>query len=135
MFPEPDFQKAVVTVLNASAGLAAAMGGTVRAYDSVPPSPTFPYLHISDSQIIDDGNMCDDDLFELIADIHVWSRATGYVEAKKIMGQVRDAMKVIFAVPNFEIKTAKYEDARCFTDADGLSTHGVVTFRYLISTA
>lgn len=133
MYPEPELQKSIVAALNASAALAAAMGGAVRAYDSVPPSPQFPYLHISESQIIDDGNACGDDLFEVFATIHIWSRATGFVETKKITAEVREVLKALFAVSGFTMRVAKFENAFCFTDADGVTTHGIAVFKYLIT--
>ena len=135
MFPEPDFQKALYARLSGSAALAAAMGGTVRAYDAPPQTPTFPYIQFAESQVIDEGNECDVDLFELFSTIHVWSRDVGTVETKRIVGAVRELMNAIFPMDNFSITVAKCENSQWFRDPDGISTHGVVVFRYLISTA
>ena len=135
MSPEPDFQKAVYQALTSSSALAAAMGGTVRAYDQVPTNATFPYIQFSESQVLDDGNTCDEFAYQVFATIHVWSRDVGLVEAKKISAAVQGVLRQIFPVPNFQIDVAQFQTSQHFKDADGLSAHGVNVFRYLMTTS
>lgn len=135
MSPGDALQKALFAVLTASPDIALAMGGTARAYDRVPVAPEFPYLGFADAQILDDGNTCDDDMFEVFVDIHVWSRAVGQVEAKRIADAVRTAVKDGFQIPGWVMSSLTVQGIRHFMDPDGLTAHGVVTLRFLLQTA
>jgi len=126
MYPAAELQKGIKDALTAIG---------VRAYDRVPPNAIFPYADIPEAQILDDGNTCDDDAFEAFATIHLWSRDVGQVEAKRLTGEIREVLKVPFPVAGFEITNAQFQSANHFTDADGLSAHSVLTFRYLIQAA
>ena len=42
--PSAPMQAAIYAKLTASSGLAAAMGGAVRAYDKIPPAPVAPSM-------------------------------------------------------------------------------------------
>lgn len=135
MSPGDTLQKALFEALTTSQDVAAAMGGTARAYDRVPVAPEFPYLSFADAQILDDGNSCDDDMFEAFVDIHVWSRAVGQVEAKRIADAVRTALKDGFAMPGWVMSSVTVQGIRHFMDPDGLTAHGIVTLRFLLQTA
>ena len=135
MSPGDPLQKALFDTATASPDIASAMGGVVRAYDRVPTAPTFPYLSFGDAQILDDGNTCDDDMFEVFVDVHVWSRTVGQVEAKRIADAVRTAVKDGFPVPGWVMSSVTVQGLRHFMDPDGLTAHGVVTLRFLLQTA
>jgi hypothetical protein len=135
MSPGEPLQKSLYGTLTGSQDIASAMGGAARAYDRVPTAPIFPYLSFSDAQILDDGNTCDDDMFEVFVDIHVWSRAVGQVEAKRIADAVRTAVKDGFPVPGWVMSSVTVQGIRHFMDADGLTAHGIVTLRFLLQTA
>ncbi len=126
MYPAAELQKGIKDALTAIG---------IRAYDRVPPNAAFPYVDIPEAQILDDGNTCDDDAFEAFATLHLWSRDVGQVEAKRLTGEIREVLKVPFTVAGFEITNAQFQSANHFTDADGLSAHSVLTFRYLIQTS
>lgn len=135
MYPALALQVGQFQALLASSDLATAMGGTARAYDRVPPVPAYPYVHIPEAQILDDGNACDDDCYEAISTIHVWSRAVGQVEAKRVSAAIVAILREIFTLSEFEITVAQFQNANHFTDADGTTAHSVLTFRYLLQTA
>lgn len=135
MTPSVPLQRALFETLTSSQDIENAMGGDVRAYDRVPTNPTFPYLTFADAQLIDDGNTCNDDAFEVFIDVHVWSRDVGQVQAKDIAAAVRTAVKDGFLVPGWIMTSITVQTIRHFMDQDGLTAHGVVTLRILIQPA
>jgi hypothetical protein len=128
-------QKAIFDTLTGYAPLATAMGGTTRVYDRVPTKPVFPYITIGDEQKIDDGNGCDDDVFEIYFDVHVWSEAVGLPQTKAIAALAYDAFKSGLTVPGWRVVSLKFETERHFRDADGIRGHGVLTFKTYLETA
>src|SRR4051812_30289083 len=114
--PSVELQRGIYSALT-TAGL--------RAYDRVPSAPAFPYVTIPDAQVIDNGDTCEADMFEIFADIHVWSRAVGMGEAKGIAGQVRTALLGIDAVTDWTASVSEFQTARHMPDPDGLTTHSV----------
>lgn len=119
-------QGAIVAALKASPAVA---GG--RIYDSVPPSPSFPYVTIGLSDTVGDDNECWD-ASECNVQVHVWSRAVGMPEAKGIAAMVRDRLTTEFSLTDFRVVNAQYVTTRYLRDPDGLTTHAVVELTYLI---
>lgn len=130
--PSLELQRAIYQALIASEALKAEMGGTVRAYDRVPPSPTFPYISFSEAQVLDNGNTCEHDMFEIFVDLHVWSRTVGMAEAKTISGVVRAVMLALEIANDWKIAIAEFQTSRHMNDPDGLTVHSVNTFRFLL---
>ena len=124
-----EIQKAIYDALIASPAIA---GG--RVYDRVPENPTFPYIGIGDEQSIDDGNACDDG-WEVSSDVHVWSRAVGFPETKGLVSAIVPRLAAISAVPGFTLIAAGVENTRVFRDPDGLTSHGVISVRFVITPA
>lgn len=85
--PDLELQAAMMTALRASADLKTLLGNPIRLYDSVPPNPVFPYITIGESQVIPDVADCIDGS-EVFPVIHIWSRSSGYTEAKKIAATI-----------------------------------------------
>ena len=117
------------------AQFAALSAALLRAYDTPPADAKFPYLTIGDEQNIDDGSACGA-AWEVIADVHVWSRPdTGSrSELKRLMAQVEPLLTVL-TLTGFRIVVQHLQGTRALTDPDGLTKHGVMTFRYLIDPA
>jgi hypothetical protein len=144
-------QRAVFRALRDDASLAALfVGGEARIFDRVPPpdsddslqanrrKPAFPYITIGDDELIDDGNGCAR-AWEATCTVHVWSRAVGKVEAKALadavayaLGGAPEITSPPIAPNGFTVVDWAWRDTRTFTDPDGLTTHSVLTFRYLI---
>jgi hypothetical protein len=85
--PDLELQGAIVAALSASADLKTLIGNPIRLYQDVPANPTFPYITIGESQVIPDVADCIDGS-EVFPVIHIWSRASGYAEAKKIAATI-----------------------------------------------
>lgn len=116
-------QKAIYDALTAAG---------ITAHDRVPPTPAFPYVTIDDAQLLDDGDTCETDRFEAFVDCHVWSRAVGSVEAKTLAHSIRDALTEIGIASEWRVTAAEFRSSRHFRDSDGLTSHGVVSFRFLL---
>lgn len=130
--PALELQRGIYQALIGSAALQSAMGGTVRAYDRVPPNPVAPYITFAEAQALDNGNACEADFFEIFIDLHVWSRSVGMAETKTISGIVRSVMLAMEIATDWKIPVAQFQQARHMNDPDGLTTHSVNTFRFLL---
>lgn len=125
----PEVQGALVAALKAAPAIA---GG--RIYDLVPPGAEFPYVSIGSEQIINDDNSCGDG-WEVYSDVHVWSRAVGSVEAKQIMADAVERINAITAIAGFALISVDVDDTRMFRDPDGITSHGVISARFIIDPA
>jgi hypothetical protein len=125
----PEVQKAVFDALMQAPALAAG-----RVFDRVPELPDFPYVSFGSEQVLDDGNTCDDG-WEVFSDIHVWSRAVGYVEAKQLVADVVDRINTISAIGGHALISVVVEDTRMLRDPDGLTSHGIVAAKFIITPA
>lgn len=126
MDPSLELQGRVVSVLKA-AGIAGA-----RIYDSVPEKPIFPYVSIGPWTSTSDNADCVP-ADEITAQIDVWSRQPGFVEAKQIAHAVRKALAdADMALSSNALVLFEHRITRVFRDPDGLTAHGAITFTALI---
>lgn len=139
--PSLPVQSAVYAALMNSVDLATAFGGPPRVFDRVPldtagrVSARFPYVHIGEDQVTSEANACFD-ASSIFVTVHVWSREVGKVEAKTIMAAVCLALDVKLDVAGFGVIGHDVETGpQHLTDADGLTSHSVVTFRYRLAPA
>ena len=144
--PAEALQRAVFAALRSSTELADAMGGVARVYDSVPPPDPnepeaeyrqrvrMPYLVIGDDEFVDDSTTCER-AWEANVTVHIWSRADGRVEAKRIGAIVRELLDAALTIDGFICTEHEFRDATYPKDPDGVTTHGVVQHRYLIDPA
>jgi hypothetical protein len=124
--PSGALQKAIVTALKA-----AATGVGSRIYDRVPENAAFPYVTIGDAQSIGAFADCYDGT-ESFIDVHIWSRATNFGEAKTVLSQVRSALHdEELSLDGHILELLNFRDARTLRDPDGLTSHVVATFRAL----
>jgi hypothetical protein len=124
--PSLELQGAIVARLKAWAGLSATING--RVYDAVPGNAAFPYITVGEGDETSDDADCIDG-FEISLDIDVWSRETGYVQAKRISDEVRKAIKSAdLALPTNALVDFRHRQTRFLRDPDGLTSHAVMTF-------
>ena len=135
--PSLALQSAIVAALKDSNELTGLVGE--RVYDRVPEAARFPYINYGEDQVIEadaDGGDCLMPGFEVFITIHVWSRAVGRAEAKRIGGAARTALHgAALSVSGFALHECELRSTTYFTDPDGLTTHGVCQFRVLIDPA
>lgn len=134
--PSLVLQGAIVEALKDATAVSALVGA--RVYDDPPTasSVTFPYIELGQFQVLDDWAGCVEGS-EVNFDVHVWSRAKGTPEAKTIVSAVRGVLNDadLDLAPAHRLIEMTFQTHRVFTDADGATTHGVVTFRALTETA
>lgn len=120
------------------AALTAAGIASGRVYDKPPSAKNrvFPDVTLGDEQAIEDGNSCEDG-WDVASDVHVWSRpdSGSKLEAKQLIAAIVPVLAVPLSLDGFRIVSAKFETSRVFWDPDGVTVHGVATFRYLIDPA
>jgi hypothetical protein len=131
--PGVALQAAIFSALINSADIAAAFVVAPRVYDRVPTGVTLPYITIGDIQLVDDTHC--EAAWEAFVTTHVWSEAPGKPEASRIADAVGSALDVELVIAGFVCVHFEHRDTRTFTEPDGLTTHAVVTHRYLIDQA
>lgn len=103
-----------------------------RVYDSIPADAVFPYFNIGDMQTISDGADCLD-ATEVYVTLHIWSRAKGQVEARRLAATARTALHDwLPTLEGFRVVEHEHRDTRTLDDPDGITSHAVLTFRALI---
>lgn len=131
--PSVQLQSAIVAALKASGALPDVVGD--RVYDEPPTAPTFPYVTLGDCQVLPDKSSCYDGT-ECYPVIDVWSRKTGYGEAKTIaaavLAQLDDQTQNI-TMASFSAIVFERHDYRTLRDPDGLTRRVNMTFRALIA--
>lgn len=129
-------QQAIYTTLTASAPLVAAVQGI---YDHVPQvsdsgaGSAFPYVTLGENTVsawaTDDWSGGD-----AVVRVHVWSRYRGRKEALEILDLIRAALdRATFAITGYTNVTCDFLQSFVEVDPDGLTRHGVIEFRILIS--
>lgn len=123
-------QAAAIAAIKNSSAITALVGE--RVYDDVPPKPTFPYITWGDDGTNDDSADCVVGS-EVFFSLHVWSRAVGKPESKRIAGEIRELLdENDLVVTDHHLVTLNHRITRWQVEPDGLTKHGIVTFRALI---
>jgi len=122
-------QTAIYTALNGDATLGAMVTGI---YDSVPQDTAYPYVTVGE----DNHNEWDTNTTlgsDCSITIHTWSRSRGKKETKTIQGAIYDVLhRANLSAAGYRIDLTEFVSSQSFTDSDGLTRHGVQTFRMLI---
>lgn len=109
-----------------------------RVYDRAPDNVVFPYIEIGDIQTVDDGADCLDST-EIFVTLHVWSRASNArVECSTLNAACRAALhkwRPDLTAAGYRVVEHMHQDTRTLDDPDGITAHGVLTFRALIDPA
>lgn len=108
-----------------------------RVYDTVPRdtngniTATFPYVSLGEATVTYNGADCYDGS-DSSFDIHVWSRAPGFPECKRIADAIRTEFNLAeFNITDHTLELLELERAQYLRDPDGITRHAVLTFRAL----
>ena len=133
--PSLALQKALYDALRADPEIAALVAG--RIYDEVPRGPgndvraQKPYISFGEDQVLADKAECLDGA-EVFLTVDVWSAGPGDVEVKRITAAVKAAIDGSdLALVGHRLNLIEFETARHLREPDGITRHGVVTFRAL----
>ena len=110
----------------------AALTGVVTVYDAVPQGAAYPYATIGEGSVSEWDTVSDTGA-DCSVTIHTWSRGRGRKEIKAMQGLIFAALHdQTFIVSGFNVVSVYFENSNSFMDADGLTRHGVQSFRVLI---
>lgn len=120
---------AAIRALNTEAG--------TRVYDRVPrtnnavAAGTFPYVHLGTGSVLPNKADCYNGS-EVSLPVHVWSRAVGWPEAKRIASAIRAGLDdAELLLDGHTLELLELDRADYLNDPDGLTSHAVLTFRAL----
>lgn len=132
-----ELREALVTTLKAHAGLSALLSTDPRdaspaVYDHVTQEATFPYVVIGEPE----GTEHDaDDIqgWDFDIEIHQFSRFRGFEEVENIQRQLDDALhRAAPLVTDARVTTMHRVQTRAILDPDGLTRHGIHSFRVIL---
>lgn len=135
--PDLELQGAIVAKLKADGALQALIGNPIRLYQDVPTpnTLTFPYVTIGEGQNVPDQVQCIDGS-EIFVDLHVWSRATGFPECKRIAAAIEAALNdADLTLDSNRCVVILRDGARYLRDQDLVTKHAVITLRALTEPA
>lgn len=128
--PSLELQTAIVTKLKADGGMNAVVG--TRIYDNVPPTATFPYVSLGDSQVLPDKADCIDGT-EIFFSIDGWSRDKRYPECKQISKAIVACLDdQQLTVNGYDAVVFELDSVNYLRDPDGITRHVALSFRALI---
>lgn len=121
-------QHHLVSTLKADAGVTALIGD--RVYDLPPPDPAFPYATVDVVDAVEDFiSECAVD-WEVNAQVHIWSRQPGYVEARRIAAACDAALAERHPTfIGFRMGWFGRVGQSWSRDPDGLTSHGELNYR------
>jgi hypothetical protein len=117
------------------AALAAAPDIGAGIYDAAPQDAAYPHIEIGGGQAYDWSAVLMRGE-ETVVEIHAWSRYRGYAEARTILGKIKDRLhEVALSLTGAVFVDMRFQDMDVFTDADGVTRHGIIRFRALTTVA
>lgn len=124
-------QKAVLTRLRSDSVVTNLLNNeknTKGIYDYVAESTAFPYVVVSDP-VVNAFSVKNDDVEDIKLTLHIWTAEKSNSKAYNILTAIHDAFKYKLDVTGYTVLKTSYEDARVFTDIDGIKQHGVFTLK------
>ena len=128
-----ELQKAVYTALT-GASITDYNGDAITGvFDDVPENTTYPYIRIGE-ETATDSSAKDKDIFEHTLTIHIWSQYRGNRDIKEIMKQVHDTLHdSSLSVTGASMVNMRQEFQTTLLEGDGITRHGVMRFRAVVS--
>lgn len=122
-------QSAVYAALFADVTLA---GLVTAIYDAVPQDTAFPYVSIGESNF----NEWDTDTSlgkDCSITIHTWSRYRGKKQTFQIQAAIRDVLhRAELTYTGYRFILTEEQETRSMMDQDGLTRHGISTYRIVL---
>lgn len=134
---------------------------SVPVYDYVPQGTAFPYVSIGED-VVSTWNSDTEQGFDIVLNIHVWSRYAGFKEAKGIQQEIFETLQysdgfeyvqtnlgprfvLDFIAQEYQsyiagaslpcVVSCVFENADIVRDPDGLTSHGAQRFRFIVDNA
>ena len=128
-----ELQKSVFSALNGGSITDYNGDAITGVFDDVPEGTAYPYIVIGEETAID-GSAKDKDIFEHTLTVHVWSQYRGRRDIKVIMKQVHDLLHdSSLSVSGASMVNMRQEFQTTLLEGDGITRHGVIRFRAVVS--
>jgi len=126
---EWEVQQDIYSVLRNDATVKTLVGDPARVYDHVLQDPTFPYIVIGEAITVDESTFAKFGQ-EHTVDVDSWSQYRGLSEVKRIMSAIQGALhEATFTLSGFVHGGTVQIFSQALNDPDGLTRHGVQTFK------
>lgn len=125
-----DIQAELVRRLRASTAVTDLVSSSAIV-DGVAIPQVFPTIVVGEDQQVGTGsyiNSASTGLSEVYLTLHVWTRSTGFVVAKNIVGAIGAALRGLWSVGSAQL-LCELRVTQFMRDPDGISQHAVMTFR------
>jgi hypothetical protein len=111
------------------AALVAAPPIGAGVYEAAPQGADYPHIEIDGGRAYDwSAQLLRGE--ETLVEIHVWSRYRGHKEARELLGKIKDRLhEQPLSLTGATFIDMRFEDLELFTDADGMTRHGIIRFR------
>ena len=128
-----ELQKSVFSALNGASITDAGGSAITGVFDDVPQDTAYPYIVIGEETASNISTKTLD-MHEHTLTIHTWSQYRGRKEIKVIMEQIYDTLNnASLSVSGGQAVNMKQEFLRTLVDADGITRHGIMRFRAVVS--
>lgn len=90
----------------------------------------YPCIIVGEDQQVGTGSYINEPstgMSEILVVVHVWTRSTGFVLAKNIVGAIGSALRGLWSVGSAQL-LCELQGTRFLRDPDGKSQHAVMTF-------
>ena len=102
-------------------------------FDDVPEGTAYPYVVIGEETATNIGTK-DKDMHEYTQTIHVWSQYRGMRDVKEIMEQIYTLLNdYSITVSGASAITLRHEFQTVLLEDDGITRHGIMRFRVVVS--
>lgn len=130
--PSLTLQKTVIEKLKADSGVIALVPAA-KIFDRHGLPTVSPCIILGDDQTIRDPISIDDDSYRVSLTMHVWSKGTNLVEAKKISGAIMVALSGrLWMAGGYVAAWFRVEQIRHLRDPSGEWAHAVLTFEAML---
>ena len=128
-----ELQKTIYSTLE-NANITDEAGNAIAGvFDDVPEGTAYPYIVIGDDTATNISTK-DKDIHEHTLNIHIWSQYRGRRDIKDIMKQVHDTLHdSSLSVTGDSLVNMRQEFQTTLLEGDGLTRHGVMRFRAVVS--
>jgi hypothetical protein len=128
-----ELQKTVYSALTGASITDYAGNAITGVFDDLPENTSYPYIVIGEETAIDTSAK-DKDIFEHTLTIHIWSQYRGRRDIKEIMEQVHDTLHdSSLSVTGASMVNMRQEFQTTLLEGDGITRHGVMRFRAVVS--
>ena len=128
-----ELQKTVFSALNSGNITDYESTAITGVFDDVPSGTAYPYIVVGEETAIDVSSK-DKDIFEHTLTVHVWSQYRGRRDIKVIMKQIHDILHdSSLTVSGGSMVNMRQEFQTTLLEGDGITRHGVIRFRAVVS--